>query len=97
MKRNLTEQNLKYWEAKPMITRKRRKRCVQPNPVSSTKAFTDKEDEQLEQQQTKGKEQVVLMSEEIIKLQDQLKEKDSEVKRWETVNNQLLLRLQAKS
>lgn len=97
MKRNLTEQNLKYWEAEPMITRKRRKRCVQPNLVSSAKAFTDKEDEQLEQQQTKGKEQVVLMSEEIMKLQDQLKEKDSEVKRWETVNNQLLLRLQAKS
>ena len=42
-------------------------------------------------------EQIASMREQIIKLKDQLQAKDSEVKRWQNVNNKLMSRLQTKS
>jgi len=97
LKKNRTEQNLKYWEAQPILHKRRLRRETKMN--SCTKTVTDEEHEQSEQhqQQQKEQEQVASMSEQIKKLQNQLKGKDSEVERWKTVNNKLMLRLQAKS
>jgi len=98
LKKNRTEQNMKYWEARPILRKRRLRR--EPKMNSCTKTVTDEEHEQSEQQhqqQQKEQEQVASMNEQIKKLQDQLKGKDSEVERWKTVNNKLMLRLQAKS
>ncbi|VEU42612.1 unnamed protein product [Pseudo-nitzschia multistriata] len=43
------------------------------------------------------KEEIASMREQIKKLQEQLQAKDSEVKRWQTVNNKLMSKLQTKS
>lgn len=83
LKSNRTTQNLAYWEARPMLRKKRQQRNIVKD-----KAATEQDD-------SEEQEQVALMSEQIKKLQDQLEAKDSEVKRWQAVNNKLMTRLNA--
>lgn len=81
---NRTMKNLEYWEAKPIL-RKRRRQSTR-NKESSARGESSSED----------KEQIALMNEEIQKLKNELQAKDSEVKRWQAVNNKLMSRLKTK-
>lgn len=78
---NRTTKNLEYWEAKPILRKRRR----QPN----------KKNEVLDTGETTS-QVIASMSDEIKKLKDALQAKDSEVKRWQTVNNKLMSRLKTK-
>ena len=78
---NRLTKNLEYWEAKPIL-RKRRRRPVNKNELSVAGEETT--------------QVIASMSEEIKKLKDALQAKDSEVERWQTVNNKLMAKLKTK-
>lgn len=81
---NRTMKNLEYWEAKTII-RKRRRQSIRRKGASASGGNSSDD-----------AEKIALMNEEIQKLKDQLQAKDSEVKRWQTVNNKLMSRLKTK-
>jgi len=82
---NQTALNLEYWEARPIL-RKRRQQSISVQEKATTK-----------KDWSEDKEQIALMSEQIQKLKDELQAKGSEVKRWQTVNNKLMSKLNTKS
>ena len=96
LKRNRTEENMMYWEAQPIVRKRQQQQRRGESKNNSTKATVTDEDDNNSEQQQQEPEQVSLMSEQIKKLQDQLKTKDTEVNRWKEVNNKLMLKLQAK-
>jgi RecA/RadA recombinase len=79
-----------YWEAQPIV-RKRQQRHGEPKNNSTKVTATDEDDNNSEQQQQQQQ-----MSEQIKKLQDELKTKDTEVNRWKEVNNKLMFKLNSK-
>jgi WD40 repeat protein len=81
---NRTTQNLEYWEARPIL-RKRQQQSASVKEVPETT-----------KDRSEDKEQIASMSEQIKILKNELQAKDSEVKRWQTVNNTLMSRLNTK-
>ena len=81
---NRTTQNLEYWEARPIL----RKRQQQSTSVKEVKETT--------KDRSGDNEQIASMNEQIKMLKNELQAKDSEVKRWQTVNNKLMSRLKTK-
>lgn len=85
LNRNRTTQILEYWEARPIMRKRRRQsKIVEEKLVKEDDLFQDKE-------------QISLMRKEINRLKNELETRDLEVKRWQTVNNKLLSKLQTKS
>ena len=86
LSRNRTTQNLSYWEARPIMRRRRRQqfRRFEEKVVQKADLLQNTED-------------ISLMRKEIDSLKDKLEAKDLEVKRWQNVNNKLLSKLQTKS
>ena len=82
---NRTTKNLEYWEAKPILRKRRRQSTNNKEGVKSG------------EKPSAAEERSVQMNEEIKKLKDELQAKDSEVKRWQAVNNKLMSRLKTKS
>jgi WD40 repeat protein len=80
---NQTEDNLKYWEARP-LSRKRKQRHIEssPNGKSATNGSTDELRDSKEQ---------------IAGLQKELEQKRIEIMRWEKVNNTLMTKMKSKS
>ena len=81
---NRTKKNLEYWEARPILRKRRQQSTSNKEGVATREDLSE------------GKEQIALMNEEIIKLRNELQAKDSEVKRWQTVNNKLMSKLKTK-
>lgn len=77
---NRSTQNLEYWEARPILRRKKRQSINIEEGATTTKNISE------------HKEQIGLMSEEIERLKNELQAKELEVKRWQTVNNKLMTR-----
>ena len=75
---NRTKQNLEYWEARPIL-RKRRRGSSNVNEAVATNNDRSKDEGQ------------------IAFMKKQIEELKNEVKRWQTVNNKLMSRLQTKS
>jgi WD40 repeat protein len=79
---NQTEENLKYWEARP-LSRKRKPRHIEsPNGKSTNNGSTDELRDSREQ---------------IATLQKELEQKRIEIMRWEKVNNKLMTKMKSKS
>mmetsp|Transcript_3492 Transcript_3492/g.9252 ORF Transcript_3492/g.9252 Transcript_3492/m.9252 type:complete len:569 (-) Transcript_3492:64-1770(-) len=82
---NRTTQNLTYWEARPIMRKKRQQFSrIDEKVVRKENMCQDKE-------------QLSLMRKEIDSLKNELETRDLEVKRWQNVNNKLLSKLQSKS
>ena len=90
MKPNRSEESMKYWEAKPIY----RKRPRIGRRKEASKTDNNKEEEQTND--ASNNNQVAEMNARIKELEEQLKTKDSEIARWENVNNKLMAKLKTK-
>lgn len=94
---NRTDEELRYWEATPIFRKKRQRVRYQD---TRTTANTDTENDVRMQDPVEVSDSQQMVSEamthRIKELEKQLQSKQSEVDRWEKVNNKLMAKLQAK-
>eukprot|EP00539_Tryblionella_compressa_P004643 CAMPEP_0178750210 /NCGR_PEP_ID=MMETSP0744-20121128/9841_1 /TAXON_ID=913974 /ORGANISM="Nitzschia punctata, Strain CCMP561" /LENGTH=563 /DNA_ID=CAMNT_0020403713 /DNA_START=183 /DNA_END=1874 /DNA_ORIENTATION=- len=94
LKKNRSAQSIEYWQARPIHRKRRRGQgqqaiedVVAGDSSETTAAVTNNSEEN---------PQILELTEQIKNLQDQLKAKQSEIDRWEKVNNKLMAKLQSK-
>jgi WD40 repeat protein len=87
---NRSEKELRYWQARPILRKRRRSQHQEEKEV----AAVDGEETKPESSDSNSQQNSEAMALRIKELEEQLKSKQSEVDRWETVNNKLMAKLQ---
>jgi WD40 repeat protein len=87
-----TAQDLHCWEAKPVLRKRRRNR----QGGDEKHHISNRNDREGEASVDQSNQETVAMAFRIKQLEEQLRTKQSEVERWETVNNKLMAKLQSR-
>jgi WD domain, G-beta repeat len=99
LRSNRTRENLEYWKAQPIVRKRRpqRREQHQLGEKPATEPTQAGGGGEAESRDHSGSEKVeAAMCEQIKSLQRELREKQSQIERWEKVNNKLMAKLQSK-
>jgi WD40 repeat protein len=95
LKANRTRENLEYWETKPILRKRRQQHQFSQEQGSKAEIKSNTRDG-LDEGKEAESQIVTAMKQQILALQKELQEKQSEIERWQKVSNKLMSKVEAK-